>query len=364
MDGSNQGMEVQQNQNGEFTEMVATYMQQCFLEEVCKETRALPDLSLPFPMVCEADHIIAIIVAAYNNQGKPYNIGYTAADPQASNLSLSFSEVTSPMLFIDSYGGIILWYLPGAISKANQIAIWKSITQLRAPLMQSIKQYRTCSWQNDTNYFHESTNLKGTINLSPVWFQQGHGPPKHCPEVSHLLKTRTGAEGLCGWLADMTSIHALLSRTLMVIHPWMYDTSKQVLAHLAMKANNEANINMVSALSIWNTVYSSMSIMVNCATPYHMDANGWKPWLDMLLTVGEYKLLNFIIPTLDLQLCYNTGTYVQLFAAFNVHEAIYRILRGPAAQGYISLKDAVRVRPSPRPKRVPESQDYLIRQVQ
>ncbi|KAI6149385.1 hypothetical protein BKA82DRAFT_129076 [Pisolithus tinctorius] len=30
-------------------------------------------------------------------------------------------------------------------------------------------------WQNDGTNFHNNTNLKGTINLSPAWFQQGCG---------------------------------------------------------------------------------------------------------------------------------------------------------------------------------------------
>ncbi|KAI6039404.1 hypothetical protein EDC04DRAFT_2568459, partial [Pisolithus marmoratus] len=234
-----------------------------------------------------------------------------------------------PMVFIDSNGGILLWYLPSAISNANQSTIWQSITQLRVPLQQGIKWSGSCSWQRNTNYFHESANLKGTTNLSPVWFQQGHGvcyteyqhnvillscsqPPNHCPEVSALLKTTAGVEGPCRWLADMAGIHALLSMTLMVIHPQMYHAGKQVLAYLATKANNEADMDMSSALSIWNTVYSSMSIMVNHATPYHMDVNGWSPWLDMLLMVGEYELLNFMIPTLDLWLCYDPGTVIAM----------------------------------------------------
>ncbi|KIK20412.1 hypothetical protein PISMIDRAFT_105796, partial [Pisolithus microcarpus 441] len=208
-----------------------------------------------------------------------------------------------PTVFIDSDGGILLWYLPGAISNANQRAIWQSITELKAPLEQSFKRSNSRSWWNDINYFCDHADLKGTIDLSPAWFQQGHG-------VSHLLKARTGLQGLRGWLADMAGVHTLLSGALMVIHPCMYHASKEALSHLSAKANAKANANMISALSIWNNVYSSMSIMVNHATPYHMDINGQPSWLDMLLTVGNYKPLDFVIPTLDLRLHYNPGTVV------------------------------------------------------
>ncbi|KIK15625.1 hypothetical protein PISMIDRAFT_114784, partial [Pisolithus microcarpus 441] len=114
------------------------------------------------------------------------------------------------------------------------------------------------------------------------------------------------------WLVNMASIHTLLSGTLMVIHPPMYCARRQALGHLAAKANAEADMDMTSALSVWNTVYSSMSIMVNCTTPYHTDINGQPSWLDMLLMVGEYKLLDFVILTLALWLHYNPGTVIAL----------------------------------------------------
>ncbi|KAI6009979.1 hypothetical protein BKA83DRAFT_4133076 [Pisolithus microcarpus] len=249
MDSLTQGTEVQQNLHGGLTEMVARYMRNRFLEEVCK----------------------------------------------SGHVSLGFTEVTHPTVFIDSDGGILLWYLPSAISNTNQ-----SITQLKAPLEQSFKRSNSRSWRNDINYFCDCADLKGTIDLSPAWFQQGHGPPNHCPEVSHLLKARMGLQGPRGWLADMAGVHALLSGALMVIHPRMYRAGKEALSHLSAKANAEADTDMISALSIWNNVYSSMSIMVNRATPYHTDINGRPSWLDMLLTVGDYKPLDFVIPTLDL----------------------------------------------------------------
>ncbi|KAI6106026.1 hypothetical protein EV401DRAFT_1873690 [Pisolithus croceorrhizus] len=69
---------------------------------------------------------------------------------------------------------------------------------------------------------------------------------------------------------------------------------------------------MSSILPIWNSVYNSMSIMVNCATPYHTDVNGWQQWLDMLIMDGNYPPLDFVITTLNLQLRYNPGTIITM----------------------------------------------------
>ncbi|KAI6010850.1 hypothetical protein F5J12DRAFT_781824 [Pisolithus orientalis] len=53
-----------------------------------------------------------------------------------------------------------------------------------------------------------------------------------------------------------------------------------------------------------------MSVMVNWATYYHREINGWDPWYDMLVTMGDYPPLDFVIPMLNLQLCYNPGTII------------------------------------------------------
>ncbi|KAI6146197.1 hypothetical protein BKA82DRAFT_4015781 [Pisolithus tinctorius] len=53
-----------------------------------------------------------------------------------------------------------------------------------------------------------------------------------------------------------------------------------------------------------------MSVMVNRATCYHRDINGWDPWYDLLVTVGDYLPLDFVIPMLNLRLRYNPGTII------------------------------------------------------
>ncbi|KAI5990946.1 hypothetical protein EDD15DRAFT_2197737 [Pisolithus albus] len=109
--------------------------------------------------------------------------------------------------------------------------------------------------------------------------------PNFHPEVSKLLKSRNAHMGARGWVNDMSEFHSLLSGTLSVIHPRMYEAGREVLIRLNDLANRRDDADMRSILPIWSSVYNSVSIMVNRATPYHIDINGREPWLDMLVTV-------------------------------------------------------------------------------
>ncbi|KIO09144.1 hypothetical protein M404DRAFT_54816, partial [Pisolithus tinctorius Marx 270] len=78
-----------------------------------------------------------------------------------------------PAVVIDKEGNILLWYLPNAFSEAYQI--WNLLGNLSIPLARSVKSNRAGSWQHDSNHFRPAADLKGAINLSPAWFQQGRG---------------------------------------------------------------------------------------------------------------------------------------------------------------------------------------------
>ncbi|KAI5999877.1 hypothetical protein F5J12DRAFT_724348 [Pisolithus orientalis] len=71
---------------------------------------------------------------------------------------------------------------------------------------------------------------------------------------------------------------------------------------------------------MWNSVYSSMSVMVNCTSPAHKDMNGQKVWLDTLLTVSNYPWLHFLVLELRIQLQYNPGTVTALAGLALIHQ--------------------------------------------
>ncbi|KAI6022837.1 hypothetical protein PISMIDRAFT_101035, partial [Pisolithus microcarpus 441] len=143
---------------------------------------------------------------------------------------------------------------------------------------------------------------------------------------SKLLKSWNTYNGVRRWVNDMTKFHALLSGMLSIIHLHMYAAGHEVLIHLNNIAKQQEDMDMGLILPIWNSVYNSMLIMVNHATPYHTDItdiNGWEPWLDMLITVGDYRPLDFIVPTLELHLEYNPGMVIAMSGSTLEHGVGY-----------------------------------------
>lgn len=52
--------------------------------------------------------------------------------------------------------------------------MWKSLEMLKEPLERSIcAAAPSTNWRLHEDLFRKTADLKGTINLSPAWFQQG-----------------------------------------------------------------------------------------------------------------------------------------------------------------------------------------------
>ncbi|KAI5981033.1 hypothetical protein EDD15DRAFT_2204717 [Pisolithus albus] len=239
------------------TSQVAEYMQNRFCEEIFEGPCALPNTSIPVPLLCRVDRVIAVIVQAYQH---PVRHGKTL-DTVAS---LHYQEINIPMVVLNANGNVRLWYLPGAICHAYQDGAMTA------------------------SYSTKWLTSKG------AWTFPLHGINKVMVPGTHTWVSRMGY--------DMSEFHSLLSGMLSMIHPHMYEAGREVLIRLNDLANRRDDADMRSILPIWSSVYNSMSIMVNCATPYHIDINGREPWLDMLVMVGEYQPLDFVIPTLELHL--------------------------------------------------------------
>ena len=67
-----------------------------------------------------------------------------------------------------------------------------------------------------------------------------------------------------------------------------------------------------SVLPIWPSIYNVALVIVNQASPVHLDIEGRSEWLDLLTTVGEYWDLDLTLPTIGLRLQYDLGTVVAL----------------------------------------------------
>ncbi|KAI5996908.1 hypothetical protein F5J12DRAFT_929109 [Pisolithus orientalis] len=182
-----------------------------FQEEVFSGPCALPDILILFLVLCEADCISSVISQAYHcpiNVGK--NWGGKTCNAEAAE---RYTEMTEPSILVTNSNTIHVWYLPDALSPKRRANIWNHLHLLREPLWESIKASPQ-AWQMDKSYFSDNAELKGTINLSPTWFQQGHGPQNGFPEASWLLKSRTENTSTREWVDQMSDTNALLSAIL------------------------------------------------------------------------------------------------------------------------------------------------------
>ncbi|KAI6032481.1 hypothetical protein EDC04DRAFT_2605132 [Pisolithus marmoratus] len=247
----------------------------------------LPDISIPVPLLLQANHMLRTIVQAYQNLFVVREMQCSKTQDTAA--SLQYEEIMAASVVLDENGNIKLWYLPGAIDYTHQKNIWNSLHGMSVALEDSLKPSCQHGWCNDQILFHEMVDLRGSIDCLPGWYQQGHG-------VRYIF-----CIWLHQWVDQMSNVHALLSGMLAVIHPWMFAAGREALIWLSMEARTWEDMDMSSILWIWKLVYNCTSIMVNCTTPYHTDINGQEPWLDMLMMVGDYMPLDMVIPTLKLQ---------------------------------------------------------------
>ncbi|KAI5996901.1 hypothetical protein F5J12DRAFT_785313 [Pisolithus orientalis] len=173
-------------------------------------------------MDCCNAHIDSI---ADSLQSRSHFTGHSQGTLQ---MHLTYVEINHPAVVIDKEGNILLWYLPNAFNKAE---IWNLLGTLRIPLVQSMKSNGAGGWWHDSDCFHQATDLKGTIDLSPAWFQQAHGPsnPLHHPEVSLLLKEKSQPRETRQWLDSMAGLHTILLGALQIMHPKMYLNGQEAL---------------------------------------------------------------------------------------------------------------------------------------
>jgi hypothetical protein len=78
---------------------------------------------------------------------------------------------------------------------------------------------------------------------------------------------------------------------------------------------------MTAILAQWPSVYNVASLMVNRASPFHVDRFGRSQWLDLLVTFGTYSDLHFFLPTLGLTLQYRPGTVIAMSGKMIEHGA-------------------------------------------
>ncbi|KAI6097955.1 hypothetical protein EDD16DRAFT_1718861 [Pisolithus croceorrhizus] len=142
----------------QLTDKIADYMKSRFREEVLTGQRALPDISIPLLLVCQADRMIRIIAQAYQNPVVAHATKRRQTKETAE--SLQYPEITAPTVIVDGSGNVNLWYLPGALDGGHQRQIWNSLSRMAVPLKDSIKPSGTGGWRKDKALFQEMADLK------------------------------------------------------------------------------------------------------------------------------------------------------------------------------------------------------------
>ncbi|KIK74223.1 hypothetical protein PAXRUDRAFT_176375, partial [Paxillus rubicundulus Ve08.2h10] len=138
------------------------------------------------------------------------------------------------------------------------------------------------SWRTQEDLFMES-HIRGAIELSPAWYQQGKVPYRHQPEVSTILKGSHANPGPWQWIQAGALQNAILLVTLMVMHSDLYASGRETFLKLASSTQDK---DMQQIIPEWSTVYMVVLVIVNQATPFHRDLSCWVQCLDMLATIG------------------------------------------------------------------------------
>ncbi|KAL4061700.1 hypothetical protein J3A83DRAFT_4098923 [Scleroderma citrinum] len=181
------------------------------------------------------------------------------------------------------------------------------------PLEHSLKQsISEQSWHTSSSFFTQDDHrLSGCLEFSPARHELGHAV-SHCliylishlitwqtweddPATSSALATNAGRQ----WLPDICLLAGILSGTLSIMHPPLYDAGLE-----AMKALRQwsavADHAMSDALFQWPTVYTNVSVIANHSAPLHHDPHSHVDWYDLLVSLGEYMDCVLDIPTLGL----------------------------------------------------------------
>ncbi|KIK73481.1 hypothetical protein PAXRUDRAFT_120734, partial [Paxillus rubicundulus Ve08.2h10] len=209
-------------------------------------------------------------------------------------------------LLLDWTGVIMAWHLPRVLSEEFQRDCVRNLEFLFPDISRTITSSR--SWRTQEDLFTES-QIRGAIELSPAWYQQGRVVRRILPEVSAIRKGSHANPGPQQWLRAGTLQNAILLATLMVMHPDIYASGRETFLKLASSTQDK---DMQQIILEWSTVYSVVLVIVNWATPFHRDLSFRVQWLDMLATIGGDPDLHIKLDNIGVRLAYSPRTLVGL----------------------------------------------------
>ena len=91
------------------------------------------------------------------------------------------------------------------------------------------------------------------------------------PEQSALLKAGESEMEIRRWLMEMKDQVVILTGALIIMHPDMYVTGQEAMVWLGNWAKEQGKESMLNAITMWPTIYNMALVMVNWASPLHLD---------------------------------------------------------------------------------------------
>ncbi|KAG2112326.1 uncharacterized protein F5147DRAFT_572755 [Suillus discolor] len=209
-----------------------------------------------------------------------------------------------PMVVLDKYGIIVMWYLPSAIDPAIQHDMICATERMSSPLAKSIMRVENKEkWRTHEPNFCPSSSgtTPGCINLSLAWFLQAHPSPKFHPEVSATLKSDSG---LC--LAIQRPA-ALFAAALRVMHPNLYWSSLGTALGLGLWAVDKQLQEIIDCLRDWASVFTTLAVMCNRCSPLHRNPLSQSQWFNGMTSVGNYGMGRMRMPNIGIEIVYNSS---------------------------------------------------------
>ena len=147
--------------------------------------------------------------------------------------------------------------------------------------------------------------MTGIVNLSPGWFAQGHETANYALQASADMRDHQNQD----YLRELKFTNALLGGIHSIIQPELFQSGLEAMDRLAIQTQDPYTI---TALQLWQTPFTGLSVIINRETITHRDVKGYRASFDLLLTIGNYTHGRMNLPGLGFSLEYDPGTLVAL----------------------------------------------------
>ncbi|KAJ3576596.1 hypothetical protein NP233_g336 [Leucocoprinus birnbaumii] len=210
------------------------------------------------------DHrrMISLVTAALNN---PYKLDCDISKLSGSQKIESILEnprlghIEEPCIIINRANHILLWYLPGLLSKTHA---------------------------KDPNAIIKASCL-----------------------IRHNMDC-----GVKEWLPSVALLLLYLDNLLALTHPALHSAATSVMELLCSEPSTE------EYAKVWPTVFSGITPITNQTTKAHCNRFSSYSWYDQVAAFGSYTSATFSLPELGATLQYNPGSVIQFSGNLFLHK--------------------------------------------